>query len=107
MTVCFLCPMQCPQPGQRIEETPDVILRKSSAPEKTCLWERSSVFNAYYLPGVDANLLAPDMAPVNSFRVVLNEYFDANLEYLPDKTYFTSHRLILYCYRLFHNDIFV
>ena len=63
-------------------------------PEKTCLWERSAIFNAYYLPGIDETLLRPDMAPVNSFRFVLNEYFDANLDYLPDKTYFTSHRLI-------------
>ncbi len=54
----------------------------------------SSIFNAYYLPGIEENVLAPDMAPVNSFRIVLNEYFDANLVLLPDKTYFTSHRLI-------------
>ena len=97
-----------------LEETLDAILRKSSeppviiiqgdhgpgafldwdTPEKTCLWERSSIFNTYYLPGIDTNLLTPEMAPVNSFRVVLNEYFDTDLEYLPDKTYFTSHRLI-------------
>ena len=97
-----------------LEETLDAILHRSSKPPviilqgdhgpgafldwdlpaETCLWERSSIFNAYYLPGIDENLLAPDMAPVNSFRVVLNEYFYANLEMLPDKTFFTSHRLI-------------
>jgi hypothetical protein len=64
------------------------------SPEQTCLWERSSIFNAYYLPGVNASLLTPDMTPVNSFRVVLNAYFEANLELLPAKTYYTSHRLI-------------
>ena len=58
------------------------------------MWERSSIFNAYYLPGVDEYLLKPYMAPVNSFRVVLNEYFNADLEMLLDRTYFTSHRLI-------------
>lgn len=97
-----------------LEETLGAILRKSSAPpiiilqgdhgpgafldwdtpKNTCLWERSSIFNAYYLPGVNETLLTPAITPVNSFRVVLNEYFDANLVLLPDKTYFTSHRLI-------------
>ena len=97
-----------------LEDTVDAILRKSSrppviiiqgdhgpgafldwsTPEQTCLWERSSIFNAYYLPGVDTSALTPDMTPVNSFRVVLNAYFNANLVLLPDKTYFTSHRLI-------------
>jgi len=96
-----------------LEETLDTILQKSpeppiiilhgdhgpggfhdwDSPEKSCLWERSAILNAYYLPGIDETLLTPDMAPVNSFRIVLNEYFDANLEYLPNNTYFTSHRL--------------
>jgi len=99
---------------EMLEKTIDAILAKSSippviiiqgdhgpgafldwdTPEQTCLWERSSIFNAYYLPGIDENALTSDITPVNSFRVVLNEYFDAGLELLPDRTYFTSHRLI-------------
>jgi hypothetical protein len=63
------------------------------SPAQTCLWERASIFNAYYLPGPNASALTPDISPVNSFRVVLNTYFSANLELLPDYTYFTSHRL--------------
>ena len=100
--------------NRMLAETLDAILRRSSSPPviilqgdhgpggfldwdspaQTCLWERSSILNAYYLPGIDKNSLNPDMAPVNSFRVVLNEYFNADLELLPDRTYFTSHRLI-------------
>ena len=96
-----------------LEKTIDAILAKSSrlpviivqgdhgpggflnwsSPEKTCLWERTSIFNAYYLPGVDTNVLTLNISPVNSFRVVLNAYFKANLELLPDYSYFTSHRL--------------
>ena len=99
--------------NRMLEETVDAILRKSSGPpiiiiqgdhgpgafldlstpEQTCLLERSSIFNAYYLPGVNTSVLTPDMTPVNSFRIVLNVYFNANLGLLPDKTYFTSHRL--------------
>ena len=100
--------------NKMLAETLDAILRRSaippviivqgdhgpgafldwSAPEDTCLWERSTIFNAYYLPSVDENILKPDMTPVNSFRVVLNAYFNTNMEMLPDKAYFTSHRLI-------------
>jgi hypothetical protein len=63
------------------------------SPAKTCLWERTSILNAYYLPGGGESRLYPSISPVNSFRVVLNAYFGANLPLLPDRTYFTSHRL--------------
>jgi hypothetical protein len=59
----------------------------------TCLWERTSILNTYYLPGDARSLLYPSISPVNSFRVVLNAYFGAVLPLLPDYTYFTSHRL--------------
>jgi hypothetical protein len=38
-------------------------------------------------------LLYPSISPLNSFRVVLNAYFGADLPLLTDATYFTSHRL--------------
>jgi Sulfatase len=62
------------------------------SPDQTCLWERTSILNAYYLPG-GSNQLYTSITPVNSFRVILNEYFGTNLELSPDKTYFTSHLL--------------
>ena len=64
-----------------------------SSPERACLRERTSILNAYYLPGDGAEALYPGISPVNSFRVVLNAYFEAGLPLLPDDTYFTSHRL--------------
>jgi hypothetical protein len=63
------------------------------SPANTCLWERTSILNAYYLPGVDTGQLSPSLSPVNTFRVILNAYFGAGLELLPDYTFFTSHRL--------------
>jgi hypothetical protein len=63
------------------------------SPANTCLWERTSILNAYYLPGNGMSMLYPSVSPVNSFRVVLDAYFGANLSLLPDRTYFTSHRL--------------
>ncbi len=63
------------------------------SPSSSCLWERTGILNAYYLPGRGKDRLYPQISPVNSFRVILDTYFDANLELLPDHTYFTSHRL--------------
>jgi hypothetical protein len=63
------------------------------SPANTCLWERTSILNAYYLPGEKTDELYPQISPVNSFRVILNAYFETDLPLLPDRTYFTSHRL--------------
>jgi hypothetical protein len=63
------------------------------SPAESCLWERTSILNAYFLPGRGDHWLYPSISPVNTFRVVLNAYFRTNLPLLPDKTYFTSHRL--------------
>ena len=45
------------------------------------------ILNAYYLPGVDQNILYPAISPVNSFRVVFNEFFGGNFPLLPDFSY--------------------
>jgi hypothetical protein len=51
------------------------------------LLEKSGILNAYYLPGWTAPSLSASITPVNSFRVVLNEYFGTNLPLLPDRIY--------------------
>jgi hypothetical protein len=62
-------------------------------PEQTCLWERTPILNAYYLPKQGQRLLYPSISPVNSFRVVLNTSFGARLPLLPDTTFFSFHNL--------------
>lgn len=61
------------------------------SPEQSCLWERTSIFNAYYLPG-GAQGLYSSITPVNSFRVVLNRFFGAELDTLVDQTFYSSQR---------------
>lgn len=63
------------------------------SPDQTCLWERTSILNAYYLPDQGVDELDASISPVNTFRVILNNYFGTNLELLPDRTFFTSQRL--------------
>ena len=58
--------------------------------EKTDLRERMSILNAYYFPGRNYQGLYPEITPVNSFRVVLNTFFGAGLELLPDRNYYST-----------------
>ncbi len=58
--------------------------------ENTCLQERVAILNAYYFPNGDYDLLYPGITPVNSFRVLLNTYFDTDLDLLEDRSYYTG-----------------
>lgn len=60
-------------------------------PDNTYLKERFSILNAYYLPDGDQAGLYESMSPVNSFRVVLNQYFGTNHELLEDRSYFAPY----------------
>ena len=96
--------------NREIEHVIAAILEKSSMPpviiiqgdhgpgdhyntlklDKNCLWERYSILNVYYFPDQDYTALYQDITPVNSFRVVLNEYFNANLDLLEDRIYYAA-----------------
>ncbi len=58
--------------------------------EKTYLPERMSIFNAYYFPDQNYKDLHEGITPVNTFRIVLNNYFGTDYELLEDKSYFSS-----------------
>jgi hypothetical protein len=49
-----------------------------------------SILNAYYFPGIHSNSLYASITPVNSFRLLLSEYFGMNLPLLPDQSYFST-----------------
>jgi hypothetical protein len=67
-----------------------------SAMENSCLAERFSNFFAFYLPGIDPGTIPQDITPVNLFRFLFNDYFDANLEILENKNYFSTHPGLIY-----------
>jgi hypothetical protein len=46
---------------------------------------KMGILNAYYYPDQDYNLLYPTITPVNSFRMLLDKYFDAGLGQIPDR----------------------
>ncbi len=49
--------------------------------------ERMRILNALYLPGKNNANCYETMTPVNNFRVLFNDYFDAKLPMLPDKVW--------------------
>lgn len=50
---------------------------------------RMGILNAYYFPGNGNQLLYTSITPVNSFRVILNQYFGQHLPLLEDKSYYS------------------
>jgi len=60
------------------------------------LKEKFPIFSAYYLPGVSTSTLYSSISSVNSFRVILNQYFSLKLPLLPDKNYIFSNKKSLY-----------
>ncbi len=80
-------------------ETIDTILANSARPPIIILqgdhgpWIQPNpqhffILNAYYLPGHKDDLY-PSISPVNTFRLVFDDYFRANYDMLADKTYFS------------------
>ena len=61
-----------------------------SGAEDSCLWERASIFNAYYLPEEYRAALYPAITPVNTFRFVFREIFHVDYPPLEDKTYYST-----------------
>jgi hypothetical protein len=62
---------------------PIIILQSDHGPRWTSQWEM--ILNAYHLPGDGNNLLYENISPVNSFRLILDHYLNANYEILQDK----------------------
>jgi hypothetical protein len=60
-----------------------------SSVENSNIRERMSILNAYYFPDEIYTDLYPEISPVNTFRVILNRYFNADFELLEDKSYFS------------------
>ena len=47
----------------------------------------TSIFSAYYLPGMEKNLPTDVITPVNTFRIIFNSYFNADYDLLENKIY--------------------
>lgn len=68
-------------PGSRLDWT---------SAQNTDIPERLSILNAYFFPDHNYAALYPTITPVNSFRVVLNQFFGTKYQMLPDRSYFST-----------------
>jgi hypothetical protein len=73
--------------GRMPLDIPDI---DSVTPDRVA--ERLGVFAAYYLPGTERAIIHDSITPVNVFRIVFRQYFQADLSPLPDETYWSSGR---------------
>ncbi len=82
---------------QRQATTPPVIIIQGDhghdtffefeAPTPEGVDLRSAILNAVYFPGGDYSALYPSITPVNTFRVVFNQFFGTDYPLLPDRSY--------------------
>ena len=54
-------------------------------------YERLHILDALYLPEVDPNKISGDYTPVNTFRIIFNEYFGYDFEMLENRSYVSSY----------------
>lgn len=67
-------------PGSRIDW---------NSAENSFIDERMSILNAYYFPDQDYSNLYPEITPVNTFRVILDQYLGTNLGITDDRVFFS------------------
>jgi len=69
----------------------DVGTSLQSLDNNETMLRKMKIFNAYYLGGNETELLYDSITPVNSFRIILKEFFNENLELLDDKLYYSEY----------------
>ena len=73
----------------------DYLVRSHQEGQRFRRISRLSILNAYLVPGQIGKKLYPEIPPVNTFRLIFSHLFDADLELLPDRSYY-SRRVLPY-----------
>ena len=84
---------------QRMLSIVDTILQNSAQPPVIIIqgdhgllyYDHFPILNVYYLPDGGNKALYPTITPVNSFRVVFNQYFNTQLPLLPDNSFSSTY----------------
>lgn len=69
-------------------EPPIIVIAGDHGPGFSSHQDRMSILNAYYLPEGNVSLYRT-ISPVNTFRLILKEYFYYDFDLLPDLGYFS------------------
>jgi len=76
------------------ESSPDpiIIIQSDHGGIGTPPIQRTKILNAYHLPGVDEDSLYPQLSPVNTFRLIFNQYFGGSFPIIKDISYFSGYK---------------
>ncbi len=115
--VLYIKQLRCT--NTKIQETVDYILKNSSSDpiiviqadegpypveftrNKNLQWskvsleilhQKANILNTYHFPDKNYSKLYPNISPVNTFRVIFNQYFGTELPLLKDRHYFSESR---------------
>jgi hypothetical protein len=85
-----------PYPTRFADDPDEFDWLEDATPEE--IFQKYGILNAMHLPGVDPEAAGVHdrMSPVNTFRIVFNAYFDADLPLLPDRVYLTPNFARMY-----------
>lgn len=72
------------------------MLSGSGTTENVCIRERFSIFSAYYFPGKNASIIPENISPVNTFRIVFNQYFRTDLSLLENKILMPTDKISIF-----------
>ena len=59
-------------------------------PDESMVLQRLSILNAYYVPEISENQFYENITPVNSFRIIFNDYFNGSYKILEDRNYWNT-----------------
>jgi hypothetical protein len=76
---------------------PVIIIQADHGPQITpggeTLRARMGILNAYHMPDKESSFLYESITPVNTFRLIFNQYLETNYVKLEDKSYFTHYSI--------------
>jgi hypothetical protein len=75
----------------RADRKPVIVIQGDHGAAQATIDTRMDILNAYYLPGGGASALYPSISPVNTFRVIFNQYFGGQYPLLQDVSYLSGY----------------
>ena len=94
------------------DKLPIIVLQGDHGPQlnaddwpysEAYLKERFGILNAYFLPNTKCQTLYNSISPVNTFRLIFNQYFHTHLPLLSDISYYAPPRPPFY-WTAWHNN---
>jgi len=71
---------------------PIIIIQGDHGQSRSTPAHRMAILNAYYFPGGENGSLYPSISPVNTFRMMFNDYFGGSFSLLKDVSYYSEYK---------------